>query len=183
MEEKKINGIDIIAKELFNLQEEYEKSFINIVANKNEDNYATCLIELKKCYEKNFDRLVRLLAEYIHISSILGAAGYEIRNINLYRDRETGKYSIILDVERMLCEYIPKKYEELKEKSIKKFFSSIEDSSFGKQEIEIVEREIEKLKYKYLSIDQAVNLDRRGNLMIVSDFGEIYVEVVEEKVY
>ncbi|MCD6482782.1 MAG: hypothetical protein J7K83_00740 [Candidatus Aenigmarchaeota archaeon] len=185
MKEEGMNGIDIIAKELFNLQKEYEKSFIKIMTNKNEDYYAKCLNDLKESYEKDFGKLARLITEYIHVVSLLNATGYEIENIDFYTDRDTRKYSIRLNVNRVLYEYSPQKYEEQKEKHLKKFFSMIEDDGFGREEIRIMDGEIEKLKNKhlYLSIDQAVNLDMKKSLMIVSDFGEIYVEVVGERVY
>ena len=91
MKEEGMNGIDIIAKELFNLQKEYEKSFIKIMTNKNEDYYAKCLNDLKEGYEKDFGKLARLITEYIHVVSLLNATGYEIENIDFYTDRDTRK--------------------------------------------------------------------------------------------
>ena len=180
-----MNGIDIIAKELFNLQKEYEKSFIKIMTNRNKDYYAKCLNDLEENYEGDFSKLAKLTTEYIHVVSLLNATGYEIENIDFYTDRDTRKYSIRLSVNRVLYECNPQKYEEQKEKHLKKFFSMIEDDGFGREEIRIMDEEIEKLKNKhlYLSVGQAVNLDMKKSLMIVSEFGEIYVEVVGERVY
>lgn len=180
-----MNGIDIIAKELFNLQKEYEKSFIKIMTNRNKEYYAKCLNDLEENYEKDFSKLARLATEYIHIVSLLNATGYEIENIDFYTDRDTRKYSVRLNVNRVLYEYNLQKYEEQKEKHLKKFLGMIEDDGFGREEIRIMDEEIEKLKNKhlYFSVDQAVNLDMKKSLMIVSEFGEIYVEVVGERVY